>query len=154
MSMEPFMYGSTAFVQLTLAVLLGAILGFERILAGKEAGVRTFALVSMGSCLFVIIGELMVGHYRGIADIDPSRIASSIVTGVGFIGAGLIIFQHELKGLTTAATLWVTSAIGAAVGFHLYLIATFATFLALFVTVCLWFVEHALERKVARRVRK
>jgi putative Mg2+ transporter-C (MgtC) family protein len=135
--------------QLIIALVLGALLGFERLLAGKEAGMRTFGLVSIGSCLFVIIGEIVALRYASDAfNTDPLRLASAVVSGIGFIGAGLIIFQHELKGLTTAAVLWVASAIGVAVGFRLYMIATFATFLTLFVTVGLWFVERYLERKV------
>ena len=114
---------------------------------------RTFGLVSVGSALFVIIGELVMREYYQMFNFDPLRIASSIVTGSGFIGAGLIIFQHELKGLTTAAALWVASAIGVAVGFKLYMIALFTTFLTLFVCVGLWFVERYLEKKVARHRR-
>jgi putative Mg2+ transporter-C (MgtC) family protein len=136
------------YLQLVLALALGAILGLERLLAGKEAGMRTFGLVSVGACLFVIIGELMAEAYAGTVNVDPTRMASSIVTGIGFIGAGLIIFQHELKGLTTAAALWVASAIGTAVGFGLYNIAIFTTFLTLFVTVGLWFFEHYLQRTI------
>jgi putative Mg2+ transporter-C (MgtC) family protein len=137
------------FFQLTVALLLGSLLGFERLLAGKDAGMRTFGLVAVGSCLFVIIGEIVAQDYHSAFNFDPLRIASSIVTGIGFIGAGLIIFQHELKGLTTAAALWVASAIGVAVGFKLYIVATFTTFLTLFVCVGLWFFERYLERKVS-----
>jgi putative Mg2+ transporter-C (MgtC) family protein len=139
---------SEIFIQLVVALLLGALLGFERLLAGKEAGMRTFGLVTVGSCLFIIIGEIVMKQYYEMFNFDPLRMASSVVTGIGFIGAGLIIFQHELRGLTTAATLWVASAIGVAVGFKLYIIAMFTTFLALFVCVGLWFVERYLEKKV------
>lgn len=137
------------YVQLIVALALGAVLGLERLLAGKEAGMRTFGLVSVGACLLVILGEIIFRTHPGAQGADPGRMASSIVTGVGFIGAGLIIFQHELKGLTTAATLWVASAIGSAVGLKLYNLAVFATFLTLCVTVGLWFVEHYIQRKMA-----
>ncbi|MBP9760125.1 MAG: MgtC/SapB family protein [Candidatus Pacebacteria bacterium] len=137
------------FGQLTLAFLLGGILGFERLVAGKEAGMRTFGIVAIGSCLFVIVGEVMARQYAGVVNFDPTRLASSVVTGIGFIGAGLIIFQHELKGLTTAAVLWVASAIGVAVGFKMYMIAIFTTFLTLFVCVGVWYIERFLERIVA-----
>jgi putative Mg2+ transporter-C (MgtC) family protein len=140
----------TVFLQLTLALVLGAVLGFERLLAGKDAGMRTFALVSVGSCLFVVIGEIVGHQYQDALNFDPLRLASAIVTGIGFIGAGLIIFQHELKGLTTAALLWVASAIGVTVGFRLYVIAFFATFLTLFILVGLWFVERFLEKQMKR----
>lgn len=152
--MQPLLINDvTIMSQLVLALFLGALLGFERLLAGKEAGMRTFGLVSIGSCLFVIIGEVVVQRYLGSlrTGMDPLRMASSVVTGIGFIGGGLIIFQHELKGLTTAAVLWVASAIGVAVGFQLYSVAIFTTFLTLFVTVGLWFIERYLERKVKHR---
>ena len=149
--METFAIDSEIFFQLFTALFLGALLGFERLLAGKEAGMRTFGLVAIGSCLFVIIGELVMNDYYHVFNSDPLRMASSVVTGIGFIGAGLIIFQHELKGLTTAAALWVASAIGVAVGFKLYMIATFTTFLTLFVCVGLWFFERYLEKKVSNR---
>ena len=113
---------------------------------------RTFGLVSVGSCLFVIIGDIAIlNPMYAQYNFDPLRLASSVVTGIGFIGAGLIIFQHELKGLTTAAALWVASAIGVAVGFKLYIIAMFTTFLTLFVCVGLWFVERYLEKAVDRK---
>lgn len=142
------------FAQLIVALLLGAMLGFERLIAGKEAGMRTFGIVSIGSCLFVIVGEVVGRQYLGSASFDPLRLASAIVTGIGFIGAGLIIFQQELRGLTTAAVLWVASAIGVAVGFKLYAIATFTTFLTLFVTVGVWHLERFLERVVVEERKK
>ena len=138
------------FMQLTIALALGALLGFERLLARKEAGMRTFGIVAISSCLFVVVGELVAQHYLTSFNFDPLRIASSIVTGIGFIGAGLIIFQHELKGLTTAATLWSASAIGVAVGFKLYMVATFATFLILFVWVGVWYIERFVEHMIVR----
>lgn len=133
------------FMQLGLALVLGAVLGLERAMAGKEAGTRTFALVTIGSCLFVVVSEAVLARSGTTSGADPLRVASAIVTGIGFLGAGLIIFQQELKGLTTAAALWVASAIGMALGFRLYSIAAFATFLTLFVFVVLWFVEHFVE---------
>jgi putative Mg2+ transporter-C (MgtC) family protein len=150
--MDPSFSTTEVMTQLVVALVLGAVLGFERLLAGKEAGMRTFGLVSIGSCLFVIIGEIVAQQYASaMFNTDPLRLASAVVSGIGFIGAGLIIFQHELKGLTTAAVLWVASAIGVSVGFKLYTIATFTTFLALFVTVGLWFIEQYLAKKVAVR---
>lgn len=134
------------FSQLAVAFFLGAILGLERLIARKEAGMRTFGIVAIASCLFVVVGELIAHRYVGTFNLDPLRMASSVVTGIGFIGAGLIIFQHELKGLTTAATLWAASAIGVAIGFELYSIALFATFLVLFVCVGIWHFERFIER--------
>ena len=149
--MGTFPIETEIFLQLLTALLLGSLLGFERLLAGKEAGMRTFGLVAVGSCLFVLIGEIVILDTQyTVYNFDPLRIASSVVTGIGFIGAGMIIFQHELRGLTTAATLWVASAIGVAVGFQLYVVAMFTTFLTLFVCVGLWFVERFVEKMVGK----
>jgi putative Mg2+ transporter-C (MgtC) family protein len=142
------------FLQLTVALILGALVGLERLLAGKEAGMRTFGLVSVGACLFVLMGEEVARTYGPNINYDPMRMAASIVTGIGFLGAGLIIFQHELKGLTTAAALWVSSAVGASVGFGLYSLAAFTTFLTLFVCIGLWFVEHSIVRHVKTPTRE
>ncbi len=136
------------FAQLVIALVLGAALGLERTLAGKQAGMRTFALVSMGSCLFVVLVNGLRDTY-GIAHIDPVRMASGIVTGIGFLGAGLIIFQQELRGLTTAAALWVCCGVGMAVGFHYYLLAMFSMALTLFIFIALWNIENMFEARFA-----
>ncbi|MBI2024986.1 MAG: MgtC/SapB family protein [Candidatus Harrisonbacteria bacterium] len=135
------------FGQLALATLLGALIGVERELARKTAGMRTFALVALGSALFTTLSQIAASSFIG-TPYDPSRIASQVVVGIGFIGAGIIIFnQQKLRGLTTAAGLWVTAAIGMAVGYRFYQIAIFATFIAVFVLFFLWFIEHKLVRK-------
>jgi len=120
------------FFQLLLAAFLGAFLGLEREYKRKEAGLRTYTLVCLASALFTIISfkstELFLNQPG--TSFDPSRIVGQIVLGVGFLGAGLIIFrQMHLEGLTTAAGLWLTAGIGVAVGTKLYLVAVFATFL-------------------------
>jgi putative Mg2+ transporter-C (MgtC) family protein len=132
--------------RLILALFLGMALGIERTISGKRAGMRTFALVSLGSCFFMVISELLGHNMISAQQFDPTRIAAAIVTGVGFLGAGVIIFHQELKGLTTAAGLWVASAIGVAVGSGLYTLSIFATFLALFVFTTMWHMEQILER--------
>lgn len=135
------------FWQLFLAVVLGGFLGLERAFAGKVAGLRTFALVSMGSALFVIISEIVARNYLGATNLDPLRMASQIVVGIGFIGAGLIIFHNrKLSGLTTAAGLWVSAGIGMAVGYKLYVIAVFVTILTLFVFTLMWLIEKKATR--------
>lgn len=138
------------FRQLLLALLLGALIGTERHLAGKEAGMRTFALVSLGSAIFSIISVHaldVVGRPSGLVDFNPTQIASQIVTGVGFIGAGVIIFDHSrLKGVTTAAGLWVSAAVGMAIGFGMYGMAVFASILALLTFIVFWFLEDAAEK--------
>lgn len=142
------------FIPITIALILGSLIGIERTIAGKQAGMRTFSLVSVGACLFVLMGEEVARLYGPGLDYDPMRMAASIVTGIGFLGAGLIIFQHELKGLTTAAALWVTSAVGAAVGFKLYSVAFFTTFVTLLIFVGLWFLEQAILRHVKTPARE
>lgn len=108
--------------KLFLATILGSIVGYEREKKHKPAGFRTYMLVSLGSCLITLISISFVD--------DPSRVASSIVTGIGFLGAGAIIAQgKDVKGLTTAASLWTMAAIGLAVGTGYYLLAIVATLL-------------------------
>lgn len=135
-------------LRLVLALLLGGLLGLERTLAHKVAGLRTFALVSLGSALFVMISELVI-KVSGNYNIDPIRMASQVVAGIGFLGAGLIIFKEsKLSGLTTAAGLWVASGLGIATGFGLYFLAVTALILTLFVLVILWLIENKLKTRV------
>lgn len=135
------------FRQLFLAVVLGAAIGVEREIAHKSAGMRTHALVALGSALFTIISQTLSGPY-----IDPTRIAAQIVTGIGFLGAGLIVFdKSKLKGLTTAAGVWTASAIGMAVGFHMNEVAVFASLLTVLVFVVLWPIERRFIKKFAIR---
>lgn len=134
------------FLQVSLAMLLGMVLGVERSIAGKTAGMRTYALVSMGACLFVVSSAMYTAPLIGFINFDPLRIASGIITGVGFLGAGIIIFRDtSLRGLTTAAGLWVAAGIGIAVGYELYALAVFTTTLTLFIFTALWFIEEFLE---------
>lgn len=136
------------FFQLILAIFLGGLVGIERSIAGKTAGLRTFALVSMGACLFVIISKIVALDYFLKLNFDPLRVASQIIVGIGFIGAGMIIFQQsKIQGLTTAAGLWVSAGIGMAIGFNLYLLALFASLLTLFVLIILWFFEEKVKEK-------
>ena len=122
-------------LRLLTAIALGGAIGLEREYRAKEAGLRTHFLVALGSCLFMIIS--IYGFHDIVSSdlstsFDPSRIASQVVTGIGFIGAGTIIFQkHVIKGLTTASGLWVTSAIGLACGTGMYHIAIATTLLVL-----------------------
>ncbi len=113
--------------KLALAIALGWVIGLERELSGKEAGTRTLALVTMGSTLFTVISLYGFGQY---SNVDPSRIVGQILVGIGFIGAGLIIFEkHRVEGLTTAAALWATAAVGVAVGIGWYLVAIISSIL-------------------------
>ena len=120
----------TYVIRLLVATLLGALIGLEREYHAKEAGVRTHLLVALGSCLFMIISIYGFDAYLGRDHVsfDPSRIASQVVTGIGFIGAGTIILQKQVvRGLTTAAGVWVTAAIGLACGDGMYLLAVIST---------------------------
>ena len=121
-------------LRLLAATAMGAVIGLEREYHAKEAGVRTHLLVALGSCLFMILSiygfDFMLGYDN--VSFDPSRIAAQVVTGIGFIGAGTIIFQKQVvRGLTTAAGLWVTAAIGLACGNGMYWIALITTAIVL-----------------------
>lgn len=134
------------FGRLALAMVLGAIIGIEREVSRKYAGLRTYSLVSLGAALFAILSEATHQHflttYGSVNSFDPSRIISQIVVGVGFLGAGMIVFyQEKVLGLTTAAGIWVAAAVGAAVGIGEYAIAIFTTALALFILVALRWCE-------------
>lgn len=135
------------FIKLVAAMLLGGVIGTERaILAKQAAGTRTFGLVALGSCLFVVIGMSVNGLVPGLSNADPTRMAAAIVTGVGFLGAGLIIFRGDaLHGVTTAAGLWLAAGVGMAVGFGMMSIAIFATLLALIMFTGMWYIEHTFK---------
>ena len=117
---------------LTVVVLTG-ILGWERETTGKAAGLRTHILVGVGSVLFVVLGEAFVEkfrHYDELMRFDPIRIVEAIVTGISFLGAGIIFVSREqgrVKGLTTAASIWATSAVGMAVALERYFLAVGST---------------------------
>jgi putative Mg2+ transporter-C (MgtC) family protein len=107
------------FLRIALAVALGTVVGYEREHEGKPAGMRTHGMVALGAALFTVAS---ISGFAGTA--DPARIAAQIVTGVGFLGAGAILHeQGSIRGLTTAASLWVTAAIGTAVGAGMYAIS-------------------------------
>ena len=128
-----------------IAALLGGVIGLEREYREKAAGFRTHFLVGLGAALFMILSAHGFDSIIGTPGIrlDPSRIASQVVTGIGFIGAGTIIFQqHKVEGLTTAAGLWVTAAIGMAAGSGMYLLATAATVLVLICMEGMAFFHH------------
>ncbi|MAT50213.1 MgtC/SapB family protein [Aeoliella sp.] len=110
-------------LRVVIAAFLGGMIGWEREWHGREAGIRTYASVALGSCVFALISS----H---IPDAEPSRLAANIVTGVGFLGAGIILRDRgRTVGLTTAATIWATAAVGTAVGFGMYLLAILTAFI-------------------------
>jgi putative Mg2+ transporter-C (MgtC) family protein len=131
-------YELSVFIKLLVAALAGAAVGFEREKHGRPAGLRTHLLVAVGSCLIMVVSEAFFLKYDYLtADsamrIDPARTAAQIVTGIGFLGAGVIIKEGlSVRGLTTAASLWVVSGLGMAFGMGLFLPGFFGTMIVLF----------------------
>lgn len=119
-------------VRIIVASLLGALIGLERNVSNKEAGIRTHAIVALGSALIMVISKY---GFVDIADYDASRIAAQVVSGIGFLGAGIIFVKKNdsVTGLTTAAGIWATSGIGMAIGSGLYFIGFFSTILIMFI---------------------
>ncbi|HYM49951.1 MAG TPA: MgtC/SapB family protein [Candidatus Limnocylindrales bacterium] len=133
------------FVRLAVALILGGVIGLERERQERAAGLRTVTMVSLGSCLFTLIGAYGFGDPSRV---DPTRVAAQITTGIGFLGAGTIFLRKDLvRGLTTAATIWATAAIGMAAATGAYYVAVFCTLLILFVLTVL----KPMERRFFRR---
>jgi putative Mg2+ transporter-C (MgtC) family protein len=138
---------------LILAATLGALIGLEREWAQRAAGLRTFSLISLGAALFIMISRLSFIQYLGVSNLDPSRTLGQIIVGIGFLGAGIIIFRQregKVEGLTTAAMMWATSAVGAAVGLELYWLAISATTLILLINFVVLPFEKRLEKKIEK----
>ncbi len=131
------------FARLFVAVILGGLIGLERQLAGKTAGLRTFSLISLGSALLAIVSFLLEKQYA--PNFNIAILPSQIIGGIGFIGAGIIIFHgiHPM-GITTAAGLIVSAVVGMATGFGFYAIAAFTTLLTILIFVALWFFEEKI----------
>lgn len=139
-------------LRVILAAFLGGVIGLEREYRAKEAGFRTHFLVGLGAAVFMVLSKYGYDDVvaKELVRLDPSRIAAQVVSGIGFIGAGCIIFQkHVVRGLTTAAGLWVTSAIGLACGSGMYLLAVAATVL---VVACLETVSFIHSRFGAKNL--
>ncbi|MBM3261268.1 MgtC/SapB family protein [Candidatus Kaiserbacteria bacterium] len=135
------------FLKLLLAMVLGGIIGTERsVIARQPVGTRTFGLVSLGACMFILVGNYVDIAFIGILNFDPLRLAAAVVMGMGFIGGGLMFFRGEsLHGATTAAGMWVATAVGIAVGFGMYSLSIFATVLALIMFTGMWYVEDRFK---------
>ena len=130
--------------RLLAAAVLGASLGLEREVRGHEAGMRTHMLVALGSAVFTVLSIYGFPKMAGTAATDPSRISAQIVTGIGFLGAGAIIkYGTSIRGLTTAASLWVVASIGLAAGVGAYFLAAAGTLIALF---ALWPLQVLLSK--------
>lgn len=131
-------------IRLLTSAVLGGLLGWQREQAGKSAGVRTHMLVAMGGSLFI-----QVAHQSGIDSADSSRVLQGIIAGVGFLGAGTILkaeAEHQVQGLTTAAGIWLTAAIGIACGLGLEVTAVVSTLLALAVLCTVPWLQEKLSR--------
>lgn len=129
--------------KLVLSMLLGGLIGYERKRRGQSAGVRTFSLIAMGSTLAMILSIYVPQEYMGLKNGDPGRIAAQVVTGIGFLGAGAIIqMKGSVRGLTTAAGIWMVAAIGLSVGVGMYVISVLATALVMIILVALDKIEH------------
>ena len=144
-------------LRLLVASVMGGVIGLERGYRAKEAGFRTHFLVALGSAIFMILSQygfeelLTMSRESGLnIRLDPSRIAAQVVSGIGFIGAGTIIFQkHVVRGLTTAAGLWVTSAIGMTCGAGMYALAIASTVMVL---ICLETLNLLLQKFGTRNI--
>jgi len=135
-------------IRLFISVILSGLIGFERQIHRRTAGLRTHILVSLGSCLIMLTSLYVFDIYKEKAPIDPSRIAAGVITGIGFLGAGTIMREREgVRGLTTAASLWVVAGIGLAIGCGFYNAAFFTTILALVVLFFLRYVETLMSAK-------
>ncbi len=133
--------------RLILAFFLGSIIGLEREKKGRSAGFRTHILVCTSSCLIMLVSLYVYELFRDKISLDPARIAAGVVTGVGFLGAGAIIRSSKaVRGLTTAASVWVSAAIGLAVGCGFYVGAILTTGIAFLALAFLKVVENKWEK--------
>ena len=146
--MEQFIVqNSDVILKLFLAVGLGLLVGAERFLVHKDAGMKTHALVSLGSAVFVLISETLVQKYMDFPGLNPTMIPSQIVIGIGFLGAGsIMLYGSRLRGLTTAGGLWVTAGIGMAAGFGFYSLALIVTILVLLILILVNILEKPIRK--------
>ncbi|MFA7310059.1 MAG: MgtC/SapB family protein [Candidatus Paceibacterota bacterium] len=138
---------SVMLFKLVLAMLLGGVIGTERaVIARQSAGTRTFGLVALGACLFVITSNYVNSAFMGSMAVLPLAVPAAIVTGIGFLGGGLIIFRADaLHGVTTAAGLWLVAALGVSIGFGMYAVSIFTTILALIMFTGMWYIENRFK---------
>lgn len=145
-------------LKILITLVCASIIGAEREYTGKAAGLRTFILVGLGACIFAIVSYEIPKLFsafdnEAILRIDPARIAAQIVVGIGFLGAGIIIFQESkerVKGLTTAAGLWLVAALGMAIGFGFYILPVVCAVLAFVVLTGFRSIETYLDKKAEK----
>lgn len=141
-------------IRIMLAALFSGIIGYEREVHGRAAGLRTTILVGVGSCLVMITSMNLYEIYHASGVVDPSRMAAQVVSGIGFLGAGTIIrFQASVRGLTTAAGLWAVAGIGLAVGSGFYTAALLTTAIIFIVLVTLSRFERRIKRQTEKRLK-
>lgn len=129
--------------RMLLSMTLGVVIGAERKRKGQIAGIRTFALITMGACLAMLLSIYVPQVYMGLKNGDPARIAAQVITGIGFLGGGAMIrAKGSVKGLTTAAGIWISAIIGMAVGVGMYVVSIGTTLLILIVLVMFDWYEH------------
>ena len=133
-------------VRMLLSMVLGSFIGMERKRKGQMAGIRTFALISMGATLAMLLSIYVPQEYLGLKNGDPGRIAAQVITGIGFLGAGTIIqMKGSVRGLTTAAGIWIVAIVGMAVGVGMYFVAALTTAMVLFVLLVLENIERRIN---------
>ncbi len=133
--------------RLLLTLLLSGLIGLERQVHRRDAGLRTHILVALGSCLIMLTSLYVFDIYKDRVSLDPARIAAGVITGIGFLGAGTIIREPErVRGLTTAASLWVVAGLGLAIGIGFNRVAIYTTALVLIVLHFLRYAEESLAK--------
>lgn len=144
---------TSSLFKLFLSLVLGAIVGFERRQKGQIAGMRTFSLIAMGATLAMIVSIYIPQEYLGLKNGDPGRIAAQVISGIGFLGAGAIIqMKGSVRGLTTAAGIWMTACLGLAVGSGMYLISTVSCILILAVYRILELIEKVFLKSAEQKI--
>jgi len=139
-------------IRLVLATLLGGFIGLERQFHRRSAGWRTHILVCLGSCLIMLTSLYIFDIYKSQVSLDPARIAAGVVTGIGFLGAGAIIRDREgVKGLTTAASVWLVAGIGLAVGCGFYTAGLVSTVIAVIVLFFFAYIEKVVFSKDTKK---
>ncbi|NLO81831.1 MAG: MgtC/SapB family protein [Clostridiales bacterium] len=142
-------------LKLILAMVLGGLVGLEREITNRPAGFRTHTLVCMGSALVMITSQYIFDEYHSLVNLDPARLGAQVISGIGFLGAGTIMKDEaRVRGLTTAASLWVVACIGLAAGAGLYQISIFAAFLVYIVLILLKKIEALFRRNTGVKVIK
>jgi putative Mg2+ transporter-C (MgtC) family protein len=138
-------------LRLVLAALLGGVVGLEREVHGRPAGIRTYLILSLGTALLMVLSEYLLvtyhQQYPGLAQGDPGRIAGQAITGIGFLGAGVIIrYKDSIRGLTTAACVWLVCSVGLAVGAGFYLVSVAVTFMTVLALIGLKAGERRMKK--------